>query len=154
MNYMMQYLTEGIGGIGQTYSIETDMSETRGPLFKLIWLMETLEPEFGVRHKFALAIVVSLYGNFMDFTHFQSVNATAWVYTRQRGCLETLTFRFTWQITNFTVSKIQKFIFCANIQLIYKHLKFFENSNQNSNRYFFTKPTEIQLPLPMNGLPS
>ena len=84
---------------------------------------------------------------------FKSVNTTAWVYTRQRGCLETITFRLTCRITNFTVSKIQKFIHCANIQLVYKRFKIFKNSNKNSNSYFY-KMTEIQLPLPMNGLPS
>ena len=39
------------------------------------------------------------------------------------------------------------------MQLVYKRLDFFKNSNKNSNSYFF-KMTEIQLPLPMDGLPS
>ena len=41
------------------------------------------------------------------------------------------------------------------MQLVYKCLKIkiFKNSNKNSNTYF-NKMTEIQLSLPMNGLPS
>ena len=39
------------------------------------------------------------------------------------------------------------------MQLVYKRLDFFKNSNKNSNSYFF-KMTEILLPLPIDGLPS